>query len=265
MDNVKVGKPFAIQAAKASWMASIIAIVVMMYGNSAGGPKGSFITLMVTVGVALLLMVAGIVCGVIGLAGVKLHGTKGIRTPSIVGIALNAGMLGLIAVSIVSGFQGAKTRSQTSPWYPFESRTGGFSVLFPVEPRPVNTSPNPPSDRISWVTFAAERDKITYVSTYLDLPKESIENRDPSAFLALSSEVAIKNIQGNLVDRKNISIQGYPGIEDIISTSNEENTIVIRSYLVGLRVYQLSAWGGKKNMNSRSYVKFFDSFQLHKE
>jgi acyl carrier protein len=58
--------------------------------------------------VALFLILVGLILGVIALAGIRKHGTKGILAPALVGIAIN----GLLLFIFVSNFMAARARAQ---------------------------------------------------------------------------------------------------------------------------------------------------------
>src|SRR6266850_1037555 len=69
---------FAHQAAKGSWVCPVL----FWASSIAGGLVG-----INTDGIALLLMVVGLILGIIALFGIHKHGAKGILTPALVGIA----------------------------------------------------------------------------------------------------------------------------------------------------------------------------------
>jgi hypothetical protein len=95
-------EPLAYQAAKASWMAPLIAIGlsiatnVMVTGDS-HMEEGTVRTVRFAVGlIGVAIVLAGLVFGVIALFGIKQHGAKGILVPSIIGILLCSGFIYLL-------------------------------------------------------------------------------------------------------------------------------------------------------------------------
>jgi hypothetical protein len=106
--------PFAIQAAKASWVAPLITIVLGVAARSATANSseispGTMRTIwLVTGGLSLLIVVAGLVLGILALFGIKKHGIKGILFPSIVGILLSLGWLYLLASAVQVARQAAE-------------------------------------------------------------------------------------------------------------------------------------------------------------
>jgi hypothetical protein len=90
-------EPFAVQAAKFSLWAPLVAIVVNIAARTT-----SDITQQGIGFVALGLYVMGLILGVVALFGMGRHGRKGILVRAVLGVCLNGAMLGLIASMIVA-------------------------------------------------------------------------------------------------------------------------------------------------------------------
>src|SRR6476620_6791187 len=94
--------PFAVQAAKASWLAPLIAIGLSIVGNIVltSDPKTDEATIRtgkIVIGFsAFAIVIVGLVFGVLALLGIKRHGAKGILVPAFVGILLSSGYLYLV-------------------------------------------------------------------------------------------------------------------------------------------------------------------------
>ncbi|MBL9082487.1 MAG: hypothetical protein JNK76_11805 [Planctomycetales bacterium] len=93
MSESPQAKPLAVQAAKGSWMAPLLALGVSMFGSSLiKGPSARDVA-----GVVLLtvlgLCALGVVLGVAALCGVKKHGSRGIVVPAVIGLLLSGGFL----------------------------------------------------------------------------------------------------------------------------------------------------------------------------
>ena len=101
-------KSFAQQAARASWMAPICVFVInwALTMSIRSGQldhlhgMGRLLTLAL-VTLAALLALFGVAMGIVGLAGVRRHGRKGILVPAIVGICLNTAILGLMLLGVL--------------------------------------------------------------------------------------------------------------------------------------------------------------------
>lgn len=86
-------KPLAVQAAKGSWVAPLLALGVSMFGSSMiKGPAARDVA-----GVLILLILGlcalGVVLGITALCGVKNHGSRGIVVPAVIGLLLSGGFL----------------------------------------------------------------------------------------------------------------------------------------------------------------------------
>jgi hypothetical protein len=87
------------QAAKAAWMAPLIAFTLgcCTRGAMRGAPSVGF----VIAGFQLLLILAGLGLGIFALTGVRKHGSTGILAPAVVGIVLNVGIIALNVILIL--------------------------------------------------------------------------------------------------------------------------------------------------------------------
>ena len=100
---MSTNNPLSKQAAKASWAAALIALGVMVFANglSKSNPDAFKIISMATP----LIFILGLGLGIFALLGIKKYGNKGILIPSIVGICLNGGLLGLVLMIALAAFQ----------------------------------------------------------------------------------------------------------------------------------------------------------------
>jgi hypothetical protein len=94
------GKPFAHQAAKASWASALILMLIFAFA----GRLASRLVLDV---VALFLVSAGFLFGLLALFGIPKHGAKGIFAPAIVGLLIN----GLLLFIFFTNFFAARERA----------------------------------------------------------------------------------------------------------------------------------------------------------
>ena len=92
---------FGVQAAKASWVAPIIVVVLSQLSSVVQGPSPSRTVAFVVGITSLALYILGLVFGILALKKIPQYGREGIFKPAIVGIALNgffilAGVAGAI-------------------------------------------------------------------------------------------------------------------------------------------------------------------------
>ena len=98
MGEGETGPSFFQQAAKASWLAPIVAIAANFVLRNVDQPEQR----MVIVGLMLLVLYGlGLCLGLVALAGVSSHGRRGILVPALIGVLLNAGIL-VISFSIAA-------------------------------------------------------------------------------------------------------------------------------------------------------------------
>ncbi|NLD37299.1 MAG: hypothetical protein GX654_10565 [Desulfatiglans sp.] len=102
---MNTNNPFSKQAAKASWAAALLALGVMIFtsGLSKSNPEAYKMISMATP----LIFILGLGLGVFALFGINKYGKEGILIPSIVGICLNGGLLGLVLMIAVAAFKRA--------------------------------------------------------------------------------------------------------------------------------------------------------------
>lgn len=87
---------FSRKAARSSWMLFILAVIITVLSRKI---PGAVVPCEIAV---LIVLVAGVICGVTGLSGIRRHGTHHILWPSIVGIVLNAMLVFIFATNYVS-------------------------------------------------------------------------------------------------------------------------------------------------------------------
>lgn len=95
---VKPSQNFGMQAAKASWVAPIVAVALNVISNSAMQGR----TEKAIIGFAsLAIYLIGLVSGIIALSLVRKYGRRGILIPAIVGVCINGSLVVLFGVVIV--------------------------------------------------------------------------------------------------------------------------------------------------------------------
>jgi hypothetical protein len=105
--------PFAVQAAKASWAAPLLAIAIGFFARTVSSDPETGRSIMLVVGlISLVLVLAGLVLGVVAMFGIRKHGIKGILFPSIIGIALCSLWLYLLYAAIQAARQAAERAEQ---------------------------------------------------------------------------------------------------------------------------------------------------------
>jgi|SRR5262245_61810664 len=154
-------------------------------------------------------------------------------------------------------------------WKEFTSTAGRFKVTLPGNPTETSKTIESHLGEIKRHTFTLGAGFATYLISYADLPVSLTEPGEVSKFLDHTHEGEVGSSQGRLLSMADIALDGHPGREFIMETSNSK--FRMRSYLVGQRVYQIAISTPKGPAKNAAEIaksmeftssKFFDSFEL---
>ena len=162
----------------------------------------------------------------------------------------------LLALLLLSGCDEAEKE-----WATFTSEDGGFSILFPGKPEEQIESVSTAIGTIETEFFIVEQKDRAYSLNYADYPKEIIAASDAGSMLDGAGMGAVSNVNGELLDEKEITLDGYPGREIRIEVKEDDIIIHARFYLVENRLYVVQAVS-KSEASTPDIDKFLDSFQL---
>lgn len=143
-------------------------------------------------------------------------------------------------------------------WGGFTSKEGGFTLDIPGKPK--ETTRKEPQGNLQH-NFAVQSDDglLAYQISYIDLVNESLDG--PTAVL---NRLAQSNDKSQVLDRRELLANGYPGVE-ITSEFPRNDTpmvMIIRAYLVKNRFYRLSAFSPKDRKQEADLLRFLDSFKV---
>nr|MBN2276833.1 hypothetical protein [candidate division Zixibacteria bacterium] len=165
---------------------------------------------------------------------------------------------GLILIVLMLAL-GACTKSG---WTEFHSSPGGFAV----------TSPGPLADTtilvgtavgpIEMTTNMIRIDDYFYGVAWSDYPQIFIDSTPAENILSGARDGAVANIKGRLLDDRPIHIGDHPGREFEIEIAGGRGVMKMRIYLVGRRLFQVTAGTVMKNTSSPDMERFLDSFRL---
>jgi hypothetical protein len=111
--------PFAVQAAKASWIAPLLTILLGFAGQAISAGKANTppetvrAVALAIGGISVIIVLAGLMLGILALFGIRKHGIKGILMPSIIGILLSCGWLYLLFTAIQAARHAAQVHAQS--------------------------------------------------------------------------------------------------------------------------------------------------------
>jgi hypothetical protein len=179
-------------------------------------------------------------------------------------------MFGLLLISLCTIGCSKSTRRgsfppTTSPepaWIQFTSQEGRFRVLMPGEPTSHALNQPTPVGDLQFHMFTYEVSKTkAFIVGYNDYP-ENQKIRSPEAVLAGVREGNVRGLKGKLLSHKPITINKYPGLEQVIELPHEGAIAIWCNYLVGHRLYQVTAIGPGFRPDTEEVKKFHQSFQL---
>lgn len=163
----------------------------------------------------------------------------------------------LLALVLLSGC--GETEEE---WATFESEEGRFSILFPGEPKEQTESVSTAIGTIETEFFMVEQKDMAYSLNYADYPADIVAASDAGMMLNGARMGAVSNVNGELLDEKEITLDGYPGREIRIEIDEDDIIVRARFYLVENRLYVVQALSKKSKASSEEIDEFLDSFEL---
>lgn len=149
----------------------------------------------------------------------------------------------------VSAFQGAE-------WIKVAPAGSGFSVMMPSTPKEEKkVENNYPSYTLSVAT-----DISHYLARYTDY--EPGIKIDPTKELAVNRDGFVRAIEGTLIESREISLEGRPGLE--FTAESSRFFARCRFFFSGNRLYMLAAGGAKPQNDPASLNRFLTSFAFTK-
>jgi hypothetical protein len=150
-------------------------------------------------------------------------------------------------------------------WKEVSSREGRCRARFPGTPTETERTLNGlPTKRYSW-TDAQNRGIYTLI--YFVLP-ESARNETPQQSeqrVKSARDTYVNNASTKLLSEKPLTLDGkYKGLEMLVESAEKRALMRIRLFVVGDRIYSLTAVGRKELIEAPETQKFFDSFELLK-
>jgi hypothetical protein len=151
-------------------------------------------------------------------------------------------------------------------WQEFRSEDGRYSVLMPGKPEEETISMETDAGAVEATYARMEVDGVTYMVMYLDPPAESLQ-LGPDEYFRQYIDGAVQNIESNSgVDIQDptiseITLDGNPGREFVISVSAENLLSRHRTYLVDTRQYLIQATGPVEKVSSDETARYLDSLK----
>lgn len=166
----------------------------------------------------------------------------------------------LESVFVEKYFASLTFSEQAENWAVKKEETGAFSVYMPSQLRTIkNEVPNPHDSHANPYIINAylgtdSELKKTYIMRYNDFPSGSKLEND-TVFFQGAIGTLVSNLNGEIVDQKNIEIQTYPGRS--YQLENDEVAMEVAMYLRGNRAYVLMEIG-EKNAPKGDFIPSFE-------
>lgn len=166
----------------------------------------------------------------------------------------------VLTYALTFGFQ------RSTPWEPFNSPEGKFSVLMPSEPELQTRDIHAENGDAKYYRYSAINGVGLFSVMYFVHPVEAKDDAEREARLELMCNGIIKNLDGKVIFDRKVKLYGYPGREFIIKKTEdgEENVYQWKVFAVNNRLYQLAVTTDAKDSESTDVAKFFNSFALHR-
>jgi len=154
----------------------------------------------------------------------------------------------LVVSSSLEAFQGDE-------WIKFSSEEGGFAVLLPSQPKPVEVKP---SDDFTFHMFTVTIARDVYIVGYGDYAPSVRLNHEGE--LKANRDNFLRGLNAALIGSKSIELDGRSGLE--FTGESAEYYFQSRVYLFGNRVHQIAVAFPKEEVDSTKIDRFFSSFAL---
>jgi hypothetical protein len=143
------------------------------------------------------------------------------------------------------------------------NRDGRFSIDFPGKviesTQTVDTSAGPATAHIYQHTAGG---KATYTALYSDYPPGSIAGSSVEAIYEGAINGALGKAGGTLRSSTTIEVSGVVGREAVFDAPSTKESVRVRYFLVGDRLYQVAYDGPQGSETGKDATMFLDSFKI---
>jgi hypothetical protein len=185
-----------------------------------------------------------------------------VRTSGTAGTTVAVATTEAAPASAPSGTEPATTAAGTG--FPYTSPEGDFSVVFPSRPSERTQPQQLPDGSVMDLSIAAVETEELFLGTARGQYPEGTALDVPAA-LQGAQDQAIANVEGTLVDSRDLELQGRPGREfsASLTVDGQPSTLLQRVYFDGPVLYQNVVTGaGELTFQDPALAEFFDSFRF---
>lgn len=161
--------------------------------------------------------------------------------------------------------------SEIADWVVVDAKAYGYQISFPKAPeksvQSVNTAAGPVDMHLHLLDTSQDgtEDNMLYLSSHASYPDTLISSERKEQIKEFFTETIdglAKSVDGKLISKGKVNLQGYPGREAKIDFQDGMAVISIRIYLVNSEVYMLQTITKTEKDNNASIEKFMNSFKL---
>jgi len=141
---------------------------------------------------------------------------------------------------------------------------GRFTINFPAKASESTQTVDTKAGKAQVHVYRAEGDNkaITYTALYSDYPSGSIARSPADAIYDGAIKGAVGQGGGKVVSNAKVSNGTVAGREAVFSSPDQAETMRVRYFLVGDRLYQVAYHGPKGSETSKTATTFLDSFKI---
>ena len=149
-------------------------------------------------------------------------------------------------------------------WETYKAPNGAFSIDLPGTPN-VESKQAPAEDgTLVTITLVSVQptNHLAYTCAYTD--REGMRDKSPKEVLELARDGSLTKLQGSLISQKQITSQGYPGLE-WQARARGNSMVDARFFAVGNRLYMIMAVAtDEHDREPKTNQRIFDSFRILK-
>lgn len=150
-------------------------------------------------------------------------------------------------------------------WQTYTTPDGLFSLQLPAEPtvRPTQVPVEGEGTVTVNMVTAAPTNRATYL--FASVEREGLGQKSTDQVLSAALNGGLRKIQGNVLTQKNITVQGYPGL-DAQATARGNSLADFRIILVDKRLVMIMALAtAEQDRESKTIQRVFDSFKINQK
>ena len=148
---------------------------------------------------------------------------------------------------------------QTTPLY-YSSEAQGFAIQLPNIPRETVQEAQTDAGKLVFHSVETEAEDHEYAISVIEYPASLVQEKGSKAILEDASEGGVSSIFGTLLDRKDISIGEYSGINQTVETVDK--IFMANVFLIENRLYMIVVAGPKNTFSDDKAQGFLNAFEL---